>query len=280
MATATKGQTKHQTRWFSLAVEPEERTADLMIYGDIVAEAYRWGEDETSSYSLSKQLAELDVDRITVGINSYGGDISEGLAIYNALKRHRAKVVTRCDGFACSIASVVFMAGDERVMSDPSMLMIHNGWTFAAGNAKELRKAADDIEKMTEASVQIYLQSVSVEEAELRQLMDEETWIAADEAVSMGFATSMEGAAESDKPSQSVRKKVMQMLRNPYRQAEGDPEEEPDTTEPTEEPEPTEEEPTEEPTEEPAEDEPEDTEDEEPTAQERALQFFTAISKM
>ena len=278
MATATKGQTKHQTRWFSLAVEPEERTADLMIYGDIVAEAYRWGEDETSSYSLSKQLAELDVDRITVGINSYGGDISEGLAIYNALKRHRAKVVTRCDGFACSIASVVFMAGDERVMSDPSMLMIHNGWTVAAGNAKELRKAADDIEKLTEASVQIYLQSVSVEEAELRQLMDEETWIAADEAVDMGFATSMEGATESDKPSQSVRRKVMQMLRNPYRQAEGDPEEEPETTEPTDE-EPTEE-PEEEPTEEPAEDEPDDTEDEEPTAQERALQFFKAISKM
>lgn len=281
MATATKGQTKHQTRWFSLAVEPEERTADLMIYGDIVAEAYRWGEDETSSYSLSKQLAELDVDRITVGINSYGGDISEGLAIYNALKRHSAKVVTRCDGFACSIASVVFMAGDERVMSDPSMLMIHNGWTFAAGNAKELRKAADDIEKLTEASVQIYLQSVNVEEEDVRRMMDEETWIAADEAVGMGFATSMEGATESDKPSQSVRKKVMQMLRNPYRQAEGDPEEEPETTEPTdEEPEPTEEEPEEEPTEEPAEDEPDDTEDEEPTAQERALQFFKAISKM
>lgn len=283
MATATKGQTKHQTRWFSLAVEPEERTADLMIYGDIVAEAYRWGEDETSSYSLSKQLAELDVDRITVGINSYGGDISEGLAIYNALKRHSAKVVTRCDGFACSIASVVFMAGDERVMSDPSMLMIHNGWTVAAGNAKELRKAADDIEKLTEASVQIYLQSVNVEEEDVRRMMDDETWIAADEAVGMGFATSTEGASESDKPSQSVKRKVMQMLRNPYRQAEGDPEEEPETTEPTdeeptEEPEPTEEEPAGEPTED--EQEPDDTEDEEPTAQERALQFFKTISKM
>lgn len=285
MATATKEQ-KHQTRWFSLAVEPEERTADLMIYGDIVAEAYRWGEEETSSYSLSKQLSELDVDRITVGINSYGGDISEGLAIYNALKRHSAKVVTRCDGFACSIASVVFMAGDERVMSDPSMLMIHNGWTHASGNAKELRKAADDIEKMTDASVQIYLQSVSVEEDELRRLMDEETWIAADEAVSMGFATSMEGASETDKPSQSVRKKVMQMLRNPYRQAEEDDSEDeletngPTEEEPTEEPETTEEEPEVEPTDDSAEDEPEDTEDEEPDAQERALQFFKAISKM
>lgn len=203
-----------------------------MIYGDIVTESWRWDDSETSSYSLSKQLAELDVDSITVGINSYGGDISEGLAIYNALKRHRAKVTTRCDGFACSIASVVFMAGDERVMADPSMLMIHNGWTSAVGNAKELRKAADDIEKMTEASVQIYLQSVGIEEDELRRLMDEETWIAADEAVDMGFATAIEESRESDKPSQSVRKKVMQMLRNPYRQLED--EEEPDTDEVTE----------------------------------------------
>ena len=204
-----------------------------MIYGDIVTESWRWDDSGTSSYSLSKQLAELDVDSITVGINSYGGDISEGLAIYNALKRHRAKVTTRCDGFACSIASVVFMAGDERVMADPSMLMIHNGWTSAVGNAKELRKAADDIEKMTEASVQIYLQSVGIEEDELRRLMDEETWIAADEAVDMGFATAIEESRESDKPSQSVRKKVMQMLRNPYRQLED--EEEPDTDEVTEE---------------------------------------------
>lgn len=191
-----------------------------MIYGDIVTESWRWDDSETSSYSLSRQLAELDVDSITVGINSYGGDISEGLAIYNALKRHRAKVTTRCDGFACSIASVVFMAGDERVMADPSMLMIHNGWTCAVGNARELRKAADDIEKMTEASVQIYLQSVDVEEEELRRLMDDETWIAADEAVEMGFATAIEESRESDKPSQSVREKVMQMLRNPYRQLE------------------------------------------------------------
>lgn len=283
MATATKGQMRHQTRWFSLAVEPEERVADLMIYGDVVSESWRWDESEVSAYSLSKQLADLDVDLINVGINSYGGEIAEGLAIYNALKRHRAKVVTRCDGFACSIASVIFMAGDERVMADPSLLMIHNGLTYAYGNAAELRKAADDIEKMTNASVQIYLQSVSLDEDEVRRLMDEETWIAADEAVDMGFATSMEGT-ESDKPSQSTRRKVMQMLRNPYRQAEEEPEEptdepkgEPETTEePAEEPETTDEEPQGEPTGEP--EEPDD--DEEPTAEQRFEQLLTTIAHM
>lgn len=268
-----------------------------MIYGDIVAEAWRWDDSDVSSYSLSRQLAELDVDAITVGINSYGGDISEGLAIYNALKRHRAKVTTRCDGFACSIASVVFMAGDERVMADPSMLMIHNGWTCATGNAKELRKAADDIEKMTEASVGIYLHSVGIEEDELRRLMDEETWIGADDAVEMGFATAIEESKASDKPSQSVREKVMQMLRNPYRQLED--EEEPDTDEVTEDDPETadgtaEDAPAPEDTEEPTEPEAdtegdadpdatnpdENPEDEdEPTTQERFAQFLTAISR-
>lgn len=187
-------------------------------------------ESDVSSYNLSKQIEGLDVDTINVGINSYGGEIGEGLAIYNALKRSNAKVRTRCDGFACSIASVIFMAGDERVMSDPSMLMIHNGWTSATGDAKALRKQADDIEKMTEASISIYKQAVSIEEDELRALMDAETWLGPDEAVEMGFATSVESPDES-KPSQSVKRKVMQMLRNPYRMAEED-EEEP-TKEPT-----------------------------------------------
>lgn len=220
MATATKQRTKAATsrRYFSLETSGSE--ANIVIYGDVTS----WPclDSDVSSYTLSKQIEALDVDTINVGINSYGGEIGEGLAIYNALKRNKAKVRTRCDGFACSIASVIFMAGDERVMADPSMLMIHNGWTMAIGDAKALRKQADDIEKMTEASVQIYMQHATIEEDELRALMDAETWIAADEAVDMGLATSIEGT-DSDKPSQSVRRKVMQMLRNPYRQAEEDP---------------------------------------------------------
>lgn len=214
-------------KYFSL--ERSGSRASLVIYGDVTS--WPWAESDVSSYNLSKQLEELDVDEIDVGINSYGGEIGEGLAIYNALKRHKAKVTTRCDGFACSIASVIFMAGDERVMADPSMLMIHNGWTIAEGDAKALRKQADDIEKMTQASVDIYMQHASIGEDELRALMDAETWISPTEAVDMGLATSVEGA-ETDKPSQSVRRKVMQMLKNPYLQLEED-EDEDDTTDKT-----------------------------------------------
>lgn len=244
----TKARTKAATSHKYFSLEKTATEANIVIYGDVTS--WPWFESDVSSYNLSKQIEALDVDTINVGINSYGGEIGEGLAIYNALKRHRAKVRTRCDGFACSIASVIFMAGDERVMADPSMLMIHNGWTSATGDAKALRKQADDIEKMTEASVQIYMQHATIEEEELRALMDAETWISPEEAVDMGLATSIEGA-DTSKPSQCVRKKVMQMLRNPYRQLEDDPDdpdrnpdEEPDTTgDPSAEPDGTDEEP-------------------------------------
>ena len=119
-----------------------EREAELHIYGDITS--WPWLESDVDAYSLSKELAELDVDKINVYINSYGGEVAEGLAIYNSLKRHKAKIVTVCDGFACSVASVIFMAGDERVMNESSLLMIHNAWTWASGNADELRKAGSE----------------------------------------------------------------------------------------------------------------------------------------
>lgn len=207
-------------RYYQLAVDGKR--AELDIYGDITS--WPWKDSDVSSYNLSRQLEELDVDEICVGINSYGGEIGEGLAIYNALRRHRAKVTTRCDGFACSIASVIFMAGDERVMSDPSMLMIHNGWTWAEGDAAALRKQADDIEKITEASVRIYAGRTGIDEEDLRKLMDAETWIDQEQALDMGFATSIEDEAD-DKPSQSARRRVMQMLENPYRQQAADDEE-------------------------------------------------------
>lgn len=206
------------------SLEKGESSADIMIYGDITS--WPWLESDVSGYNLTKDIEALDVDTITVGINSYGGEVSEGLAIYNALKRSKAKVVTRCDGFACSAASVVFAAGDERIMNEASLLMIHNAWGYAEGDANALRKAADDMEKITEPSIRAYLAVMDVDEEELRQMMDEETWIDADTALELGLATSVE-KIKTDKASQSVRKKVRQMLLNPYKQlVDGDSEDE------------------------------------------------------
>lgn len=190
------------------ALEKKENEAELTIFGDITS--WPWMESDVSSYNLSRQLKGLDVDTIHVHINSYGGEVAEGLAIYNSLKQHKAKVRTYCDGFACSIASVIFMAGDERVMSNASMLMVHNPWTYTEGNAQELRKTAADLDKMSQASVSAYMERVSITEEEVKQLLDEESWILPSEALDYGFATSVAGAEPQAKYSQSVRKHVMQ----------------------------------------------------------------------
>lgn len=186
-----------------------ETSADLYIYGDITS--MPWLESDVDSYSIVNELNELEADNINVYLNSYGGEVAEGLAIYNALKRHPAKVTTICDGFACSIASVIFMAGDERVMSNASLLMIHNPWTCTAGNAEELRKEADDLEKIAEASYAAYLDHINISRDELKALLDAETWLTPAEAIDMGFAT-MVKAEEYTHAHQSVKKAMIEKL--------------------------------------------------------------------
>ena len=197
-------------KYFQLTQNNNE--VDIQIYGDITS--WDWFESDVSSYTLSKQIESLECDQINVYINSYGGEVAEGLAIYNQLKRHKAKVKTICDGFACSAASVVFMAGDERVMSTASLLMIHNAWTWASGNANDLRKQADDLDKITQASINAYLQEVNVTEEELKQMLDDETWITPQEALDMEFITTIVNEKDSDKASQSVKKSLMQIILN------------------------------------------------------------------
>lgn len=197
-------------KYYSLAVKENE--ASINIYGDITS--WEWCESDVSSYTLSKELDSLgdEVDTINVYINSYGGEVAEGLAIYNALKRHKAKVKTYCDGFACSIASVIFMAGDERIMSSASLLMVHNAWSWGSGNANDLRKQADDLEAITQASINAYMSHVSITEEEVKELLDNETWIAPQDALEKGFASSIIDDSTSTNPSQSIRNKVMERL--------------------------------------------------------------------
>ena len=186
------------------SMETSGDTADLYIFGDITG--YPWDEKDKDAYSIVKELTGLSSKEVNVHINSYGGEVAEGLAIYNSLKRHKAKVTTVCDGFACSIASVIFMAGDERIMNEASLLMIHNAWTWASGNADELRKEADDLDTINQAAVAAYLSGVSITEEEVKELMNNESWIAPSDALSYGFATAIESNGTSEKPSQNARK--------------------------------------------------------------------------
>lgn len=212
-------------KFFSL--EKSNQTATLNIYGDITS--FPWVEGDVSAVNLSKQLEEMaNVSQINVYINSYGGEVAEGLAIYNALKRHKAKVTTYCDGFACSIASVIFMAGDERIMNDSSLLMIHNAWTFAQGDSQSLRKQADDLDKITQASVEAYKAHSNISEEEIKVLMDAETWILPNEALSYGFATATE-TLETSVASQSAWSKLFEILKAHQEKQKDDEESEEDS---------------------------------------------------
>lgn len=184
----------------------DDFNAELYIYGDITS--YKWYDDEVCAYDLAKELMELGNKNLKVRINSYGGEVAQGLAIYNLLKDYKGTVTTVCDGFACSAASVVFMSGTNRAMPKSSLLMIHNAWSWASGNANELRKIAEDLEKITQPSIEIYKTVSNLDEETIKRMMDEETWITAEEALEYGFAT----VIVEDNPKQSLKDDILSKL--------------------------------------------------------------------
>ena len=154
----------------------------MYIYGDVKSDGYDWWNDEViqSETSANRFRDELTshsaVTEIDIYINSNGGSVFEGTAIYNQLKRHPARKVVHIDGFACSIASVIAMAGDEVIMPRNALMMIHNMWMGAVGNAAELRKAADDLDVINTAGRQAYIAKAGgkLSEDNLIELMNAE----------------------------------------------------------------------------------------------------------
>lgn len=168
----------------------------LYIYSDVQGDYFDWHDwemkqSETSAEYFRQQLeAHPDVKEIKVYINSLGGSVMEGVAIYNQLKRHPAHKTVYVDGFACSVASVIAMAGDTVIMPRNTVMMIHNAWTYAAGNAQELRKIADDLEVLNAASRQAYLQKSGgkLTEDVLIGMLDAETYLTAMDCIEYGLA--------------------------------------------------------------------------------------------
>lgn len=168
---------------------------DMYIYGSVESDYYDWWgdkhESETSAEHFREELARYpDVKEINIYINSLGGSVFEGTAIYNQLKRHPAHKTVYVDGFACSIASVIAMAGDKIIMPKNTMMMIHDPWTHAVGNAAQLRKQADDLDAVAEASRQAYLQKAGekLSEEALIEMLKAETYLTAEKCVEYGLA--------------------------------------------------------------------------------------------
>lgn len=171
-----------------LNLKKDGEQGEINIYGEVVPESWRW-DDEMSATHFKDQLDKFDgVKEITVNINSPGGSVYEGVAIYNMLKRHKAKVIVNIDGLAASIASVIAMAGDVVRIPSNAMLMVHNAMSMEFGNAKDMRETADLLDKITGSIRATYLEKTDkINEATLTALMDAETWLTADEAKHYGL---------------------------------------------------------------------------------------------
>ena len=171
-------------------------TLELYIYGDVEAghfdrDTFSYAESENSAQNFREELAKHpNVEEIVIYINSWGGSVFEGTAIYSQLRRHPAHKTVRIDGFACSVASVIAMAGDTVIMPRNTLMAIHNMWISATGNAAELRKAAADLDIINAAGRNAYLAQArgKISEEQLATMMDQETWLTAEQCIQYGLA--------------------------------------------------------------------------------------------
>ena len=154
---------------------------------------------------IKQAIDGLDVDAINVYINSYGGEVAEALAIYSSLQRHKAQIHTYCDGFACSAATIIFCAGDIRTMGSIALMMIHNCMSYLGyANSEEMRKAAEDNDKINQSSIEAYKKVSSLSEDEIKDMMNAETWLTAQECLDYGFATDIADDEEEDEEAQQT----------------------------------------------------------------------------
>lgn len=202
--------------YFSLARHPEEQSADIYIFGNIAhnrggLSGLLQANSDQSSYDLANQVAGIPEDwAITVHINSNGGELKEGLGIYNVLKSR--DVTTICEGFAASAGSVIFCAGKTRIMQPASLLFIHQAQMEAAGNADDFQKAADDLRIVTSAAVEAYKEAgITIDDDQLEAMLKAETWITPEEAVAYGFATQISEPDEDD-PNDAIMNDAMHSI--------------------------------------------------------------------
>jgi len=171
---------------FEIKAAADNTTAEVLIFGDI---GDSWYGDSVAAKDFAEELAALKVDEITIRINSYGGAVADGLAIYNAIKRHSAHTIVAIEGVALSIASLIAMAADEVTMASNAIFMVHAPWGGLYGNAKELRDYADVLDKFATAMASSYTSKTGQSHEDIMRLLNDGTdhYYTADEAIEFGF---------------------------------------------------------------------------------------------
>lgn len=172
--------------WFTALAGSEEGVAEVLIYDEIGL----WGITAADFDHDLKALGE--VTQINLRINSPGGDVFDGIAIYNMLQQHRARVSVTIDGIAASMASVIAMAGDEIAMPENAMMLIHDPSGAVVGTSGDMRELADALDKVKGSLVSAYAGKTGLSRDRVAEIMAAETWLTADEALELGFADRIE----------------------------------------------------------------------------------------
>ena len=175
-----------QNKFWKFQDSVESNGTELILSGPIASESW-WG-DEVTPQEFRQELKEHTSGKLTVVLNSGGGDVFAGLEIYNALRELDAEVTVRVDGLAASIASIIAMAGDKIIMSPGSLMMIHRPSVFAAGNVDDLDKAKQVLLKIEESITPIYVERSGLSTEKVSEMLTAETWMSAEETVELGFA--------------------------------------------------------------------------------------------
>jgi len=201
-------------RWNSgiRAAADEDRSISVF---DVIGYDY-WTGDGVTAKRVAAALRNMGPGPVTVNINSPGGDMFEGLAIYNLLREHDGEVTVKVLGLAASAASIIAMAGDTIQIARAGFLMIHNCWVLAVGNRHDLRSVAEKLEPFDAAMADIYVARTGKELADIQKQMDGETWIGGSSAVEQGFADELlpsDQVKQGEKKSASAVRRLEAALR-------------------------------------------------------------------
>lgn len=186
--------------------ETNDDKTEITIYGPI---GDYWFTESTSASDVKKALKDNESKEIILNLNSGGGDAFDGIAIYNQLKKHDAKIIVNIDGFAASAASVIAMAADELYMGTGTMMMIHEASTFAWGTKKEMKATLNALEGLDSSLADIYMTRFKGERSEIETFIENETWFTVDEAVSIGLADEKIEAEETEEDPEEFKNSVL-----------------------------------------------------------------------
>tara|TARA_R100001244_G_scaffold79343_2_gene62413 strand:- start:2714 stop:3727 length:1014 start_codon:yes stop_codon:yes gene_type:complete len=199
--------------WYSINAKDTEQYADVYLY------------DEVGSYGISAKdfvndLKLLKGKDIYLHINCVGGEVFDGMAIYNTLKKYKGKVTAYIEGIAASMGSIIPLAADEIIMSENSLYMIHNAWGGAMGEASDMRKTATLLDKLSSEIANIYTKKTGLPLVEIQDMMDEETWFNSEEALEYRFIDTVSDAVmvaakyDITKFKNKTQKEIVNQLNN------------------------------------------------------------------